>query len=117
MLLKYFPTLQQDDIRSTSMGSGGEDLQLSPAARKFLPFQIEAKSKRDLAIQGWYEQAKEHGKHTPLVVVKKNRCKPLVIMDAEWFFKQWSYLQDFIPPTIAVEMAEPPKEVFWKDIY
>lgn len=118
MLLGLFPSLEKDDIRSTSMGSGGEDLQLSPAARKFLPFQIEAKSKRDLAIQAWYEQAKEHGNHTPLVVVKKNGCKPLVIMDAEWFFKQWADLQDFVPKQEKITAEELKKEeVFWKDIY
>lgn len=117
MLLKLFPSLEPDDIRSTSMGSSGEDLQLSPAARKFLPFQIEVKSKRDLAVQSWYEQAKEHGNHTPLLVVKKDRCRPLVIMDAEWFFKQWSDLQEFIPPQAKITPENLNKDVYWKDIY
>ena len=118
LLLKLFPNLEPDDIRSTSMGSSGEDLLLSPKARKMLPFQIEVKAKRDLAIQSWYEQAKEHGNHTPLVVVKKDRCKPLVIMDAEWFFKQWADLQDFVPKQEKITAEELKKEeVFWKDIY
>ena len=31
-VLAAFPHLQPDDVRSTSMGCGGEDVQLSPAA-------------------------------------------------------------------------------------
>ncbi len=39
MMLDLAPSLEKDDIRSTSMGAGGEDLQLSPAARKILSCQ------------------------------------------------------------------------------
>jgi hypothetical protein len=33
-LLETFPEFEPDDIKSTVMGDSGEDIQLSPAARK-----------------------------------------------------------------------------------
>ena len=44
-ILGLFPELEPDDVKSTGMGQPGEDIQLSPAARKLLPYQIECKSK------------------------------------------------------------------------
>jgi hypothetical protein len=85
-LLSLFLQLEPDDIKSTSMGAGGEDVQLSPAARKLIPYQIECKAKGRAQVFTWYEQAKSHGKHEPIVVVKQDRKKPLVIVDAEHFF-------------------------------
>jgi hypothetical protein len=85
-LLTVFLQLEPDDIKSTSMGAGGEDLQLSPAARKLIPYQIECKAKARAQVYTWMEQAKGHGKHEPLVVIKQDRKKPLVVVDAEHFF-------------------------------
>jgi len=68
------------------MGMQGEDVQLSPAARKLVPYQIECKSKATSQIHTYYEQAKTHGKHEPLVLVKQDRKRPLAIVDAEHFF-------------------------------
>jgi hypothetical protein len=39
-LLSNFPFLEPDDIRSTSMGASGEDILLSPAARRVYPYSI-----------------------------------------------------------------------------
>ena len=86
-LLKAFPSLEQDDVRSTSMGAGGEDLQLSPAARKLIPYNIECKSKAKSQIHTYYEQAKDHGNHEPLVIVKMDRHIPLAIVSLEHFIK------------------------------
>lgn len=85
LILSTFPSLESDDVKSTSMGAGGEDIQLSPAARKLVPYQIECKSKRDSAAHTMYEQAKSHGNREPLVFIKKDRSIPLVIMSAEHF--------------------------------
>jgi hypothetical protein len=68
------------------MGAGGEDIQLSPAARILFPYQVECKAKARAQVYTWMEQAKSHGKHEPLVFVKQDRKAPLVIMDAEHFF-------------------------------
>ena len=68
-LLKTFPEFEPDDIKSTTMGDTGEDIQLSPAARKKLPISIEVKRrKNDLkTVYGYMEQASKHGKGEPVV--------------------------------------------------
>jgi len=69
------------------MGAGGEDIQLSPAARKLFPYSVECKSLKAIAVYKYYEQAEANcGKYEPLVVIKANRKKPLVLVDAEYFF-------------------------------
>lgn len=68
------------------MGASGEDVQLSPAARLLIPYQIECKNKATSQIHTYYAQAKEHGKHEPLVIVKKDHDVPLAIVDAKHFF-------------------------------
>jgi len=89
-ILTHSPALQPDDVRSTSMGAGGEDVQLSPAARKKFPFSVECKAKSKVAVYSMYEQATENcpGGAEPLLVVKGDRKKPLAIVDAEWFLNK-----------------------------
>ena len=89
-ILSRFPSLTIDDVRSTSMGAGGEDIQLSKAARDLFPYTVECKSNARIAVYKFYEQAQAHGKGEPVVVIKQNRSKPLVIVDAEYFFKELS---------------------------
>lgn len=92
VILKNHPSLEPDDVRSTSMGAGGEDILLSPAARKLVPFSIECKCVASAAVYKWYEQAKENCPKgvEPLVVFKGNRKKPMVMVDAEWFFEKFN---------------------------
>tara|TARA_Y100001937_G_scaffold40638_1_gene57726 strand:+ start:283 stop:621 length:339 start_codon:yes stop_codon:yes gene_type:complete len=86
LILESFPQLEPDDVRSTSMGCGGEDLQLSPAARKLFRFSVECKNVERLNVYDAYEQASANsGDHEPLLIMKKNHKKPLVVMDAEHF--------------------------------
>jgi hypothetical protein len=86
LILEAFPSLEPDDVRSTSMGAGGEDLQLSPAARRLFPYSVEAKNCERLNVWGAYEQAEANsGNHEPLLIMKKNRKKPLVVLDLEAF--------------------------------
>jgi hypothetical protein len=87
IILKQNPELGPDDVISKSMGANGEDIVLSTAARKLVPFQIECKHKRGIAVCGWYEQAAEHGEHEPLLCIRENHGKPLVVIDAETFFR------------------------------
>lgn len=86
-ILSAFPTLEADDVRSTSMGAGGEDVQLSPAARKLMPYCIECKSLAKIAIYKHYEQATWHGDYEPLLVLKQDRAKPLAVVDLEHFME------------------------------
>jgi len=76
LLLETFTELEPDDIRSTSMGVSGEDLQLSPAARKLIPFAIECKNQEQLNIWKSMEQAESNCEGlTPLLVFKRNGTK------------------------------------------
>jgi hypothetical protein len=87
LILELFPDLTSDDVRSTSMGAAGEDVTLSQLARRRVPFQIECKSKARSQVHTYYAQAKSHGDHEPLVIVKQDRKETLAILDAEVFFK------------------------------
>jgi hypothetical protein len=69
------------------MGASGEDVQLSAAARKLFGYNIECKNKAKSAVHTYYNQAKEHGKYEPLVVIKQNRDIPLVVVSLEHFIK------------------------------
>lgn len=69
------------------MGVTGEDIQLSPAARKVFPYQVEAKNKATSQVHTYYDQARTHGKYEPLVIVKKDRDIPLAIVSLDHFLK------------------------------
>lgn len=88
LLLRIHPSLEPDDCRSTSMGAGGEDIQLSPAARKLIPYSIECKSRASYAFYKDLDQAITNApKGTqPILVAKANHRDPVVIVDAEYFF-------------------------------
>lgn len=74
------------------MGAGGEDLQLSPAARKLFPFSVECKSKASYAFYKDYDQAVANCPKgaEPLLVCRANKRKAVVIVDAEWFVERMS---------------------------
>jgi hypothetical protein len=68
------------------MGSGGEDLIMSRAAREKFPFSIECKNQESGNVWKAYEQAQANAKaYEPLVIMKKNNKKPLAVVDAEVF--------------------------------
>jgi len=78
-------------MRSTPAGVNGVDVQFSPAARALVPFSIECKSYASVAAMNWYDQA---AKNTPkgsetVLVIKTNRHKPVVVVDAEYFFSNF----------------------------
>ena len=78
--------IDPEDIESRSMGAGGEDLIMSKAARNKFPFSVEAKNQERLNIwQAWDQANGNRGIYEPLVVIKKNGVKPLVVLDAECF--------------------------------
>lgn len=78
----------QDDVKSTGMGQSGEDLQFSPAARKFLPISVECKSLKAIAVYKLYEQAEQYqDKGEPVLFIKADRKKPLAVVDLEYYLK------------------------------
>ena len=80
--------IHPEDIESRSMGAGGEDLIMARAARHHFPYSIECKNVEKLNVWEAYKQACDNsGKYEPIVVLKRNNHKPLVIIDAESFVK------------------------------
>ena len=78
--------IHPEDIESRSMGAGGEDLIMARAAREKFPHSIECKNVEKLNVWEAYEQATANcGDYQPIVVMKKNHKKPLVVVDAEYF--------------------------------
>ena len=71
-----------EDIESRSMGAGGEDLIMARAAE---------------SVNVWkaYEQAEENsGDYEPIVVLKRNNTKPLILVDADYFVRLHNELVD-----------------------
>ena len=84
LLLEKFNQLEPDDVRSVTMGESGEDILLSPAARKLFPFSTECKNQEKLNIWSSLEQAETNsGKHIPIVIFKRNRSKTYVALEFE----------------------------------
>ena len=92
-LLETFTNLEDDDIINTSMGCGGTDLKLSPAAQKVVPYAIECKAQEKIALRQWWEQAKANAtdKLAPLLITKQSRKEPLVVMDLKTFINLISH--------------------------
>ena len=88
-LLGILKGLTSLDVRSTPMGVNGVDVQMSTAAYKQFPYDIECKNtERMTTLYNYYEQAISHDSGgEPLLVVKMNHKKPLVVVDAEHFIK------------------------------
>jgi hypothetical protein len=78
--------LVADDIKSTSMGCSGVDMQVSPAARAVLgDWAVECKRQEALNVtsvfwQHWQKYKKAKPSATPILVHRKNHTDPLVTM-------------------------------------
>ena len=78
--------IHPEDIESRSMGAAGEDIMMARSARNSFPFSIECKNQQSVNIWKAYEQAEENsGDYEPIVFLKRNNTKPLVLVDAEYF--------------------------------
>ena len=78
--------IHANDIKTAVMGESGEDIKMARAAREKFPYSVECKNVEKLNVWQAYDQACENsGDYEPLLVMKKNRKKPLVVMDAEAF--------------------------------
>lgn len=87
-LYETFPELEEGDLRSTSMGANGEDIQMSAAARKLIPFSIEAKNTERLNIWNAFDQCKANcANYNPALVIKKNHSDMLCVLRWSTFLK------------------------------
>ena len=80
--------IHPEDIESRSMGAGGEDLIMARAAREKFPYSIECKNQEKLNLWEAYSQAEANcGDYQPIVFLKRNKQKPLVLVDADYFMR------------------------------
>ena len=83
LILQLFPSLQSDDVQWRSMGAGGEDIILSPAARAVLPLSAEAKNQESLSIWKALAQAAANAKgYAPVLFFKRNRSEAYAALPA-----------------------------------
>ena len=89
-LIEASEGLTKDDVRSTSMGAGGNDILLSTAGKAVYPWAIECKAQERVNIWEAYAQAEANSEDgdEPVVFLTRNRQKPLALVDAEWLIKQ-----------------------------
>ena len=93
-ILNTLPLLPHE-IKSTTMGEKGEDIQrLTEKAKKLFAFQTECKNQEALSLWQAWEQCAERRTETdvPLLVVTRNRSPVLVIQLASDWFKQHATL-------------------------
>jgi|TARA_R100001244_G_scaffold106559_1_gene79039 hypothetical protein len=86
-VLSSFPSLEKDDVKGAIMGERGVDIKLSPKAKKVFPFNVECKNQeRFKNVYDCFAQADQNGNGEPIVVLKMNRRKPVVVLDCDFFF-------------------------------
>ena len=70
------------------MGMCGEDIVLSPAAKKIIPFSFECKNQERLNVWKSIEQAESNCEdRIPVVVFKRNRTKTYAIIELNQLMK------------------------------
>ena len=80
--------LDEEDLESRPMGSQGEDIIMGKQSREKFPYSIECKNQETLNVWKSYEQAESNsGDYEPVVFIKRNNQKPLVVVDAEYFVR------------------------------
>ena len=87
-ILSKFKELELDDCKSNPMGAHGEDVLLSPAARRLLGITLECKARKSIAVYSYVDQATANAPKgmEPVVIVKADRKQPLAVVDAAYFF-------------------------------
>ena len=76
-------------VESRPMGQSGPDIRMESHVRKQFPFSVECKYQETWAVPKWIEQAKQNRVDGTewLLICKRNRQEPVIIMDAKAFFK------------------------------
>jgi hypothetical protein len=88
LLRDAFPSLEEDDIKSQTMGMCGEDIVLSPAAKKLIQYSFECKNKERLDLWKSLEQAAENSEdRNPVLVIKRNRSKVYAVLELDRFIE------------------------------
>lgn len=87
--LLNIPWGKDELIASREMGQPGTDVKLVGEAQERFPFSVECKWQESWSVLTWIKQAQENQKAGTdwLLIMKKNRIKPVVVMDGERFFE------------------------------
>lgn len=103
-IMDAFPELGDGDAVSTSMGAGGEDIRMSPAARECVPLSIECKNVEKINIWGCLEQTTRNTPEgaQPCLVFTRNRS-PV------WAVVPWDLLVDLLRRVRRTEATIPPR--------
>ena len=66
---------------------------MARAAREKFPMSVECKNQEKVNVWESYKQAEDNSKnYEPVVVIKRNNSKPLVLVDAEYFVSMFKKL-------------------------
>ena len=80
--------LETNDIESQVMGMSGEDIVLSPAAKRVIPYSFECKNQERLNLWSSLEQAESNCEdRQPVLVFKRNRSKIYVAIEFDHFIE------------------------------
>ena len=86
LLREIYHNLEEDDIKSQTMGMPGEDIVLSPAAKKLIPYSFECKNKERLDLWKSLEQASENSEdRAPVLVIKRNHSGVYAVIQFDTF--------------------------------
>lgn len=79
--------LDREDLESRPMGSQGEDIILGKQSRELFPYSVECKNQEAVNVWKAYEQCSSNTSSNveSLVIIKRNKSKPLALVDAEYF--------------------------------
>jgi len=80
---------QDCTVAPREMGQSGTDVRLVGDAQIQFPYSVECKNQETWSIPAWIRQAKENQKENTdwLLVCKRNNEKPVIVMDADAFFR------------------------------
>ena len=78
--------LEDDDIKSQTMGMSGEDIVLTPAAKKVIPYSFECKNTERLNLWKSLEQCELNCEdRNPVLVIKRNRSEVYAVVKFDNF--------------------------------
>lgn len=82
------PWGKDEMIASREASQSGTDIRLVGEAKERFPFSVECKWQEAWHIHSWIKQAQDNQEEGTdwLVIAKRNRMNPVVIMDADRFF-------------------------------
>ena len=87
-LREAYPELEEDDIKAQIMGVSGEDVVLSPLAKRLIGRSFECKNQERLNLWDSLSQAENNAeKRTPVLIFKRNRSEIYAAIPFKYLMK------------------------------